>query len=118
MTPDAIQPAQILWPIITILVALASLAGVAIAWYGVRKRTPPLAEELAKVYATKTELGTNIGAINDRIDREMSLIRHNASENSRKLDGLITTTNRTSEEAQRSLGRIEGKLDAHLEAHQ
>ncbi len=118
MTPDAIQPSQIIWPIISILVAMASIAGVAIAWYGVRRRNPPIAEELAKVYATKTDLCANIAAVNDRIDREMSLIRHNAAENSRKLDSLITTTNHTAMQTERSLGRIEGKLDAHLEAHQ
>ena len=112
MTPDAIQPAQIAWPIITLLVACATIAGAAIAWYGVKKRTPPLAEELAKVYATKSEVCANIDAVNDRIDREVLVIRSNQAETSRKLDDLITTTNRTSEAFERSLGRIEGMLEA------
>ena len=109
---NELGPAQIIWPLLTIAVAIAFIAAVKL-----NRRFPPLPEELAKTYATQDMLDSNFDAVHDRIDREVSAIRGSQAETSRKLDALIATTNRTSEEAQRSLGRIEGKLDAHLEQH-
>ena len=114
---NELGPSQIIWPLLTIAVAIASIASVIIAAVKLNRRFPPLAEELAKTYATQDMLDSKFDAVNDRIDREVSAIRGSQAETSRKLDSLIATTNRTSEETQRSLGRIEGKLDAHLEQH-
>ena len=114
---NEISPGQIIWPLMSVLSSVAVIVGMIIGFIKLNRRTPPLAEELAEKYATKTLLDARVAALNDRVDREIRIIRDGHIETSRKLDGLITTTNRTSEETQRSLGRIEGKLDAHLEQH-
>jgi len=109
-----ITPDQILWPIITILVALASLSGVGIAWYGVSKRTPPIPEDLAKNYVQKPELHSAVSVLNAKIEREIGIIRACTDDSSKKLDQILSTANRNAMDTERSLGRIEGKLDEHL----
>jgi hypothetical protein len=112
-----LSPGQIIWPLMSILSSVAVIAGMIIAIVKLNRRIPPMAEEAAKTYATKIEMQELGRQINDRIDREMDFIGKSNADQTRKLDSLITTTNRSSEETQRSLGRIEGKLDAHLEQH-
>lgn len=113
---NELGPGQIIWPLLTILVSIAAIASVIIGAAKLR-RMPPLPEELAKMYATKRELADARKELNDRVDREMKVIGECNAEQTRKLDSLITTTNHSAMETQRSLGRIEGKLDAHLEQH-
>lgn len=113
---NELSPSQILWPLLTILVSIAAIASVIIGAAKLR-RIPPLPEELAKTYATKKELSEVRREFNDRVDREMKIIGECNAEQTRKLDSLISTTNHSAMETQRSLGRIEGKLDAHLEQH-
>lgn len=115
---NTIAPDQIIWPLISVLSSVAVIVAVIVAIVKLNRRSPPLPEELAKIYATKLEVHSLGQQVNSRIDREMDLIGKSNVEQTRKLDSLIITTNRSSEETQRSLGRIEGKLDAHLEQHQ
>lgn len=114
---NELGPAQIVWPLMTVLVAVAAVASAVVSIANARKRVPPLPEELAKTYATKDEVSDAYNRLSDRIDREIRLICDNNAEHVRKLDALFSTTNHANAETQRSLGRIEGKLDSHLEAH-
>ncbi len=111
---NELAPGQILWPLLTVAVSIASIGSVVVGAIKLGKRIPPLPEELAKVYATKVEVRNGMEAINARIDREIQLIRDTSGDTSEKLDALITTTNHNAMNTERALGRIEGKLDAHL----
>lgn len=117
---NEIGPGQIIWPLLTILVSVSAVAAV---FLGSRRR-PPLAEELAKSYVTKKDCENLRQDINDRIDREIRLILSANVEQSKKLDALIATTGQTARDTDRSLGRIEGKieglqgaLDQHIKEH-
>ncbi len=103
--------AQLAWPLISILSSVAVIAGMIIAIIKLNRRNPPLAEELAANYSTHAELDEEVAALNVRIDREISLILSSTSEQSKKLDALITTTGQTARDTDRSLGRIEGKIE-------
>lgn len=106
---------QLAWPLISILGSIAgTVTAVVVAVVAVVKlnrRQPPLAEEIAKNYATRTELDEEIQTLNDRITREVGVILSTSIEQSKKLDSLIITTNQTSRDTERSLGRIEGKIE-------
>lgn len=114
---NELSPGQILWPLLSIISSLSAIAVGIIAVIKLNRRIPPLPEEVAKIYATKIEVQDLSSHLNDRIDREMMLIGQCNAEQTRKIDALITTTNHSAQDTQRALGRIEGKLDAHLEAH-
>lgn len=53
---NEVLPEQIIWPIITIIATITAVASGIVGMVNSRRRNPPLAEELAKIYATKTEL--------------------------------------------------------------
>jgi hypothetical protein len=79
------------------LVILGQLATIVITL--MRSRTPPLAEEMAKEYASKTELreaearfSKQLGDLEDRFD------------------SLSTEMNANHKDTLRALGRIEGRL--------
>lgn len=114
---NELGPAQIIWPLLTIAVAIASIASVIIAAVKLNRRVPPLAEEIAANYATREELDNEVRDLNKRIDREVNAILSMNIDQGKKLDALIATTNKTALDTERALGRIEGKLDTHLEQH-
>ena len=114
---NELGPAQIIWPLLTIAVAIASIASVIIAAVKLNSRMPPLAEELAKNYATRDELDKEVKSLNIRIDREVGMLLSSSAEHSLKLDALIATTSQTARDTERALGRIEGKLDQHIKEH-
>lgn len=103
--------AQFAWPLISVLASVSAIVVAVVAVVKLNRRQPPLAEELAKNYATRCELDEEVKGLNDRIDREISLILSSTSEQSKKLDALITTTGQTARDTDRSLGRIEGKIE-------
>ena len=107
---NEIPPGQILWPILTILVSLSSIGGLAVSWYKASRRTPPLPEEIAREYVRKPELSTAVEILNSRISREVGMLRDGFEAQGRKIDTLISTTNHIALTTERSLGRIEGKL--------
>lgn len=115
---NEIAPGQLIWPLMSVLSSVAVIVGMIIAVIKLNRRIPPLPEEVAKTYATRVEMQALGKQVNERIDREMKIIGECNAEQTRKLDSLISTTNHSAMETQRSLGRIEGKLDAHLEQHQ
>ena len=98
-------------PLISVLAAVATIAVAIVAIIKLSRRNPPLAEEVAANYTTRAELDEEVAALNVRIDREISLILSSTSEQSKKLDALITTTGQTARDTDRSLGRIEGKIE-------
>lgn len=102
---------QIAGPLISVLAAVATIAVAIVAIIKLNRRQPPLAEELAKNYATRRELDEEVQCLNDRIDREVRLILSSSVEQSKKLDSLIATTGQTARDTDRSLGRIEGKIE-------
>lgn len=120
--------AQIAWPLISVVGSLVgTVTAIIVAIVAVMKlnrRQPPLAEDLAKNYALRTELDEEIRELNNRIDREIRLILNANVEQSKKLDALIATTGQTARDTDRSLGRIEGKieglqgaLEQHIKEH-
>ena len=114
---NGLSPDQLVWPLISVLSSVAVIVSVIVAVIKLNRRAPPLPEELAKNYATKVEVSEVHKRLSDRIDREIRLICENNADHNRKLDSLISTTNHSALETQRALGRIEGKLDSHLEQH-
>jgi biopolymer transport protein ExbB/TolQ len=120
--------AQIAWPLISVVGSLVgTVTAIIVAIVAVMKlnrRQPPLAEYLAKNYALRTDLDDEVKELNNRIDREIRLILAANIEQSKKLDALIATTGQTARDTDRSLGRIEGKieglqgaLDQHIKEH-
>jgi len=105
-----ITPSEVVWPITVLLASLASIA----AALGFKKRSPPVPEEMAKKYVRKPELAAAIKGVHDRMDRELVPIRDETKELKTKIDTLITTTNRSAIDTATRLGRIEGKINAHL----
>ena len=115
---------QIAWPLISILSSVAGIVVAIIAVVKLNRRQPPLAEDLAKNYALRTDLDDEVKELNNRIDREIRLILAANIEQSKKLDALIATTGQTARDTDRSLGRIEGKieglqgaLEQHIKEH-
>lgn len=119
-----LSPGQILWPLLSILSSGAVILSVVVAVIKLNRRTPPLPEEVAKIYATKGELHDQCSNLSGRIDREIGMILASDAAQNRKLNSIITTTSHTARETDRSLGRIEGKiegiqgaLDQHIKEH-
>lgn len=106
-----LSPGQILWPLLSILSSVAVIASVVVAVIRLNRRSPPLAEDIAKFYATKDELHDQCDNLNKRIDREMRMILASDAEQNRKLDSISSTTNKTAQDTERALGRIEGKIE-------
>lgn len=116
--------AQFAWPLISVLASVSAIVVAVVAVVKLNRRQPPLAEELAKNYATRCELDEDVKELNCRIDREIRLILSANIEQGKKLDSLIATTGQTARDTDRSLGRIEGKIEGlqsalkqHIEEH-
>ena len=102
---------QIVFVVISFLSSIAVIASVIIGVIKLNRRIPPLAEDVAKNYATRTELDDEIRDVNVRIDREITMILASNAEQAKKLDSLITTTSHTARETDRAIGRIEGMIE-------
>lgn len=128
MTPDFAQ-----YSVLIVFVGLASIiaavAGVStiIKNFAVTKaardpaRTPPLPEELAKIYATKADLATMREELKstcrsnhehvDKIHSDLfSLIRKTQNEIVTKLDSLAKEIGEWQRGIERQLGKIEGQM--------
>ena len=90
---------QIVFVVISFLSSIAVIASVIIGVIKLNRRIPPLAEDVAKNYATRTELDDEIRDVNVRIDREITMILASNAEQAKKLDSLITTTSHTARAA-------------------
>lgn len=129
MTPDFAQ-----YAVLIVFVGLASIIGAVAGVSNIVKniavtraardpaRTPPLPEELAKVYATKTELlamreelRSTCKANHEHVDKIhndiFNLIRRTQTEIVTKLDKLGTEISEWQRGIERQIGKIEGKLE-------
>lgn len=103
-------PHDIIWPMITIGVALSSIAGTVVSILRLR-RAPPIAEEVAKTYASKAELSREVTRLEVRMDHGITTLRADYAAQEQKLDRLTATIQTQARETERALGRIEGALD-------
>lgn len=90
---------QIVWPLICIAVAIAQIVT---AWAQAR-RTPPLAEQLAKEYVTKEELRRELDALRD----------DNATQNA-AINSLSKSLSSEIKQMSIAIGRLEGTLSTLL----
>lgn len=90
---------QIVWPLICIAVAIAQIVT---AWAQAR-RTPPLAEQLAKEYVTKTEFSRELKSLRD----------DNATQNA-AINSLSKSLSSEIKQMSIAIGRLEGTLSTLL----
>ncbi|MBQ7252298.1 MAG: hypothetical protein IJS32_06835 [Kiritimatiellae bacterium] len=86
--------------VLALLVSVSTVAS-AIALF---RRKPPVAEEMAKLYASKSELSREIARLEARMDADRQEIRG-------AIGRLTSTLQSFAQSVERALGRIEGKLE-------
>jgi hypothetical protein len=84
----------------SVLSALSAFAAVFLV------RKPPLPEEIAKVYATKTDLEKAISAINSRLAEE----RASRARLYERIEALSREVSSTFQSIERSIGNLEGSV--------
>lgn len=94
------QPSDILWPLLCVLATIATIIG----GLAMLRRNPPVAEEMAKRYASKSELNHEIARLEARMDADRQELRVS-------IGRLTSTLQAFSQSVERALGRIEGKLE-------
>lgn len=95
-----ITPEALAWPLVSIGVAIATIA-TAFAKF---RRVPPIAEEIAKTYATKKELEHEIAEVKAEMNGGFRLVREDISR-------LQYTLQNETKDIQRAVGKLEGKLE-------
>ncbi|MGN0832611.1 MAG: hypothetical protein ACI4RD_03035 [Kiritimatiellia bacterium] len=107
--------------VVVALAALAALVNYVISIVRGFSRTPPLAEELAKSYATKRELAGEIAELRQenkeerqRVDtilkQQFDLIRSLTADNAERYNTLMESIREWQLGIERMIGRIEGKV--------
>ena len=93
------------------LAALAALVNYVISILRSFSRTPPLAEELAKGYATKRELAGEIAELKRELKAERDRVDSNLREQYNLIRELTSKTNDWQHGIERLIGKIEGKVE-------
>lgn len=106
---------QIMYPLLSVLALVVVIITSIWSSVVISRRKPPLGEELAKEYATKKDLSDEIVEVNRRLDREIGHALTSIREQGNEIKGLINTVNKIQRETERTLGRIEGKLDQQIQ---
>ena len=110
-----LSPAHIIWPLLSIIASVVVIGSGIWSAVVISRRRPPLSEELAKEYATKKDLADEISDVNRRMDRELGHAFTSLKDQGSEIKSLINTVNKIQRETERTLGRIEGKLDHHIQ---
>jgi len=96
---NELSPHAIIWPLILVMVSIVSIVGGVLSVIFAAKRKPPLPEEIAKCYVSKSEFQ----ALENRTKAEISALESRS-------ERYMATVSKLLGDIQRSLGVIEGEL--------
>lgn len=111
-SPDAAFTGNATFYVISIIVPVLGLLLTIAALFLVNKRNPPVGEEMHKTFVPRAEWDASVQRLHTRIDENNEKIASSAAATGAKIDSLRTDMNKVFQDVERTLGRVEGEINA------